>query len=521
MNLRAPHASSGRALLIAILVAIGANALLYACKTANPLIGADAWYFVGTTIRNAAEGHLGLGDLFAKRSAFDHSQPLRKLVLLFHYRFFDLDFSIEAIVGVLAAFANLGIMWQIVRPGRHSAHHAVAGCAFAAIAAVYLSLNASVVFDWPLLTLAFTGHAFVLCFLLACWWAFHGIGARRLALLAIAAFAMDVVVDDTGLVATIAAALAVVLAGLREGGWRRAWPVILTVSATYLAYALGRHWTIDPTTAPGNLARADVGALMQSLWRHMDGARSALLAPFSSAVVHPVQLRSMLGQRAQAVGVAIGLASLAAHAWFWWCAWRGRRNRAAFVATALMLLFYGLVAGILVVRVSTHALAYLWQPRYVVIYQLSILALLMMGISQLGEADEAPAARRRTWPAATLACVAIALLALQVPLSQHSWSGVRYRNANQQRAALALGTLGRRAAHRELSAEVLEDCRIHVQCRAEIARFLKANRLNIFSPAFQARNRLYPDARALPQVRSGRRGRHVQNLVEPVLRPDP
>jgi len=159
------------------------------------------------------------------------------------------------------------------------------------------------------------------------------------------------------------------------------------------------------------------------------GLRSALLAPFSSAVVHPVQLRSMLGQRAQAVGVAIGLASLAAHAWFWWCAWRGRRNRAAFVATALMLLFYGLVAGILVVRVSTHALAYLWQPRYVVIYQWSILALLMMGISQLGEADEAPAARRRTWPAATLACVAIALLALQVPLSQHSWSGVRYRNA--------------------------------------------------------------------------------------------
>jgi hypothetical protein len=507
-------------MLIAILVGIGANALLYACKTANPLIGADAWYFVGTTVRNAAEGHLGLGDLFAKRSAFDHSQPLRKLVLLFHYRFFDLDFSIEAIVGVLAAFANLGIIWRIVRPGLH-ARQALVGCVFAAIAAVYLSLNASVVFDWPLLTLAFTGHAFVLCFLLACWRAFHGIDARRLALLAIAAFAMDVVVDDTGLVATIAAALAVALAASREGSWRRAWPVVLTVSATYLAYALGRHWTIDSTMASGNLARADLGTLAQALWRHLDGAQSALLAPFSSAIVHPVQLRALLGQRAQAAGVAIGLASLAAHAWFWWCAWRGRRNRAAFVATALMLLFYGLVAGILVVRVSTHALAYLWQPRYVVIYQWSILALLMMGISQLAEADEAPAVRRRMWPAAILACAAIALLALQAPLSQHSWSGVRYRNANQQRAALALGALGRRAAHRELSADVLADCRIHVQCRAEIARFLKANRLNIFSPAFQARNRLYPNARAIPRLRAERRRRGAQNLVEPVLQPHP
>src|SRR5207342_3336927 len=118
---------------VAALVAIGANALLYACRNANPLIGADEWYFVGAIVRKAAEGTLSLGDLFAKRTAYDHSQPLHRLVLLFHYRVFDLDFSIEGIVGVLSAFANLGLMWAIVRPATRSRHPAVATWVFVAI----------------------------------------------------------------------------------------------------------------------------------------------------------------------------------------------------------------------------------------------------------------------------------------------------------------------------------------------------------------------------------------------------
>ena len=513
MITRESHASFGRAILIAILVAIGANALLYTCKTANPLIRADAWYFVGTTVRNAAEGHLTLGDLFAKRSAFDHSQPLRKLVLLFHYRFFDLDFSIEAIIGVLAAFASLGLMWKIVRPERSSRYQMVAAYAFAAIAAVYLSLNASVVFDWPLLTLAYTGHVFVLCFVFACWWAFREPDARRLAALGVAAFAMDVVADDTGLLATIATALAVVLAGSREKDWRRTWPIVLTLAAAYFAYALAWHWTGSYATASEDIAAPGFGERAKALWQRMEGTQSALLAPFSAAVAHPAQLRSLLGRPAHVASVAIGLATIAAHAWFWWTAWRGRRNRAAFVATALMLLFYGLLAGILIVRVSTHALSYLWQPRYVVFYQWNVIALLMMGISQLPAASDAESRRWKAWPAALLGCVAAMLLALQIPLSLQSWSGVRYRSANQQRSALALGALARRASHRVLSREVLADCRIHPQCRAETARFMKANHLNIFSPAFQARNRLYPDARALPRFRAKRARRSAKPIL--------
>lgn len=184
-------------------------------------------------------------------------------------------------------------------------------------------------------------------------------------------------------------------------------------------------------------------------------------------------------------------------------------------------MFYGLVVGILVVRGSRYGLDYLWQPRYVVIYQWNIVALLMMGASQLPVAGASSTPRSAGGPA-LLACVAVALLLLQLPLSRHSWSGARYRSANQQRTALSLGTMAHRAMRDEVDpSSVVVECQLQPQCKSEVVRFLKTNRLNVFSPAFQARNRLYPDARALPRWKpKGARG-GVQHLVQPVVQPHP
>lgn len=252
-------------------------------------------------------------------------------------------------MGELAAFANLGLVWGIMRPATRSRHPAVAACVFAALAAVHLSLNASVVFDWSLLTLAYTGHAFVLCLFLACWWAFNGTTPGRLAL--------------------------------------PVWPGLP------VAAALRRHLPMEHRCA-------------------VDDGR---------------------------------------------------------------------------------------QP-----------------VAGGGSVVDAALAR---WPA-LLGCVAIALLLLQLPLSRHSWSGARYRSANQQRTALSLGTMARRAMRGEAGPSSVE-CQLQPQCKSEVVRFLKANRLNVFSPAFQARNRLYPDARALPRWRPKRVRGGVQHLVQPVVQPDP
>ena len=110
----------------------------------------------------------------------------------------------------------------------------------------------------------------------------------------------------------------------------------------------------------------------------------------------------------------------------------------------------------------------------------------------------APAPGRRS--GLVVAVVATALLLLQVPLSLTSWGSVRYLSAYQQRMALQMGELARDPAHVPATcAPALVVCRYPPAKRLQVMQFLRANRLNLFSPGFQARNRLYPDATALPQ----------------------
>src|SRR3546814_14806596 len=123
--------------------------MLFPAKVANPLVASDGWAFVDGVVRKAAEGNFEWQDLFFKRGALDHSQPLRKLSLLFHYRFFDLDFSIDAIAGVSFAIVNVAILWWVARSGRRGMPPSASEYfAFTALAAVFLSLTATVVFRY-------------------------------------------------------------------------------------------------------------------------------------------------------------------------------------------------------------------------------------------------------------------------------------------------------------------------------------------------------------------------------------
>ena len=74
----------------------------------------------------------------------------------------------------------------------------------------------------------------------------------------------------------------------------------------------------------------------------------------------------------------LAIVALLLHAWFWWRAWRARWNPAVFHAVALMLLCYAMVAGIIHARVPEFGVAYLNEPRYVAMYLLADVALLLM-----------------------------------------------------------------------------------------------------------------------------------------------
>ena len=517
-----PSASPWRVIacsaLVALLACIGVNALLYTVRACNPLVSADDWLFVDWIVRRAADGQLTVGDLFVKRGFFDHSQPLRKLILLFHYRYFDLDFGIAALIGVMTAFANLGMLWLLVRHGGEGRTRPtmLAMAAFAAMSAVYLSLNVPVLFNWSLLTLAFTSHAFILLFLVTTWWAYRDPRPWPLATLFASALAMDIVTDAVGLITTVAALLALVVFLVKDRRLSAASRASLAMLVGYVVCALIRASISVEDIPSKGFFESPLGTRLSGLIGNGWHVFSALRIPLIASVAHRTQLAWMLGGHGAAAEIAILLALLAAHGWFWWRAWRGRHNAAAFVAVGIMLMFYGTVLAILVVRIGLANPEYLWKPRYVVSYSWNIVALLLMAISQLPRVGETAEGRLPAIPAlrkagkGVLLLAIVALLGIQVPLSVHSWKTVDYHSVWIQRRAMWLDEL---ASHKMKGGQPCVAGSHGCGDLVNVSRFLRDHRLSVFSRSFRARNRLYPNAEALPHGRLDVRARRATSKI--------
>jgi hypothetical protein len=491
----------GGLLITCAIAIVCANALVYAARQANPLIMSDEWAYLDGFVRKAAGSELTLSDFFAKRFALDHAQPLRRAVLYVHYRWFGLDYGIQALAGVLFAFANLVLFWKIAAPDDDGQRRqAWFRLAFLALAAVYLSLNAGTIYTWPLLTLGFSSHFFVLACLLSAWKANIDGTRRSAAILFAAALAMDVVADDTGLLVSIALVLATILWRWRRNAMRGAamapalWNMVLPVAVAYAAHRAFHFVATQGAVAAYPLAdQFSAGNILHSLHERMPGLLVGLHVPLVAAIAQKSKLAWMLGSGATVAEWVVFAAMALAHAWFWRRAWSGPTGRAGYVAMVLMLYLYGALAGILVGRASLYGADYFWQPRYVFLYQWGVVALLLMAIDAVSRAS-ADAARTGGVPRlATVAC-AIALLALQCCLATATWGGARYSSGFQRKLARQIGEL---AAHPERvpkkCAPALIVCRYPLEQRKELVRFLQENKLNVFSPDFQARYRLYPE----------------------------
>jgi len=187
---------------------------------------------------------------------------------------------------------------------------------------------------------------------------------------------------------------------------------------------------------------------------------------------------------------------LLGHAWFWWVALRSRASlpphhtRTRRVAVALMLLFYGTLAGIALQRVPAFGIDYLHQPRYVLFYQLNLAALGLMGYSAF--MHWTPASRARQIAAVALLAVLVPLGLLQWQLSLRSWGQAKYLSQYVEGAALTMGRLAIDPAAEVECADILRICDFPVHKRQEMMELLLNYRLNLFNPSFQSMYRLRP-----------------------------
>ena len=481
-------------LLFGLLIAAAvANALAFSATTAGWIPVSDNWYFLDRIVYPYAHGGLHPSDLLVKRGPFDHSQPLRRLLLLANYEWFDLDFRVEAIFAVLAGIGALALLgWAIRRELR--AGMPVSGLAFVAFAAIYFSLSSPVVFTWSLLTLGFTSHLFLFLWLLAACRVLEVASPSRVSVLVLCSFLFGLVSDDTALIATVAVVMAALLDGWRNRAGR---PAALLIAACVVG--IGLYLVFYKVVAPANVAidartTALQGVHGGGLVAQANQAWQWVLVPLSSALVHKVTLKAWFGADAGGIAtVSIGIACALAHLWFWRKALTGDRNRTAFMAITIMLMFYGLVAGIVVGRVSEFGSNYLWQPRYGFIYRWHVLALLMMLIAQWPGMQRQR--RGEGWSARFAVAIVLAVVALQLPLSMEAWESAKYiRHANSgfARQLLSMGS-GDAMRAPEKCAVQLTVCKFDDARRQRVIGFLRERHLSVFSPEVRERND-YPNS---------------------------
>lgn len=461
-----------------------AQAAVLVAGLANPLVYSDNWTFIDTFLRVALEQGAGVGDLLVKRAGVDHAQPLNKLLMLANARWGGLDFSLEAWFALACAAATWAMLWRARR--RDQGRGAMPRAATAWMALVLVALVAPVHVDVIAYPMVLMFHAQLLLSVLALHAAWRvAQGARPWGLL-LAGTACGIAGDNAAIVLFAAAAMALALAGWRGAAprpGRAAGWLLLVLVACRLAYALLGE--VRGSTNPA----FDVGlgvrlAALAAQWRD---AWAWLATPLTGGLLSKPVLQALAGDHWQSARTVLALGFVAAHLAFWWRALRVRAGGTWFVAVALMLLFYGLVAGLLYGRVFLRGAVFLDQGRYAIFYQVGLVALLLMAAAPGAVATGR--ARLAAWAAA--ACVLLA----QVPMGLVAHDAVpAHRAAYRHMAASMAAVAADPRAPPADCAVGIDVCVFAEPVRVALMAMLVEHRLNLFSPAFRAR---HPDLAAV------------------------
>lgn len=472
-----------RYLLVGLCTALAINALAFAASTAIPLPAADAWHFLDTFVRKALQGELQLTDFFAQRGPGDHSQPLHRLVLLGHLGMFDLDFRIEALVGIVLGVVTCSILsMTLVRANGKG--DAVTFLGAASIFAVGLSLNATNIYTWSLVSLIWISLLLaVLYWMLAALPLRNG---RYIAGMTLATFAMALALDELAF-PVFAAAVAALL--FRDGPRRPQRSLLLLLGGG--AGLVAARWTIH------QMASAAADAAGEGRFSQMidvllgPGSWRLLVGPLSDSLVHQEHLVTWFPSSSTLVQIAIALVLGLLHLAFWWRVFASReraRDTVFVIAVSMMLFFYASIAGIALSRVTEFGIEYVHQPRYTAVYQLNVIALILMfaGVRRRSGAEGAN-------PGATKGAVLVflvAVLVLQWPIADRAWTNAKYIRNYSQEAAVALAKLGADPGIQPAPKcpSILTVCNQPPDVRARILGLLKDNRLSIYSARFREAN---------------------------------
>jgi len=473
------------------------NVVLYSRAAATPLVQADAWYFLENFLVRYFNGSLSLLDLFMQRGDGDHAQPLQKLILLFHTRYFDMDFGIEGLIGTA-----IGVLWccAVAREMRRGApaDPLRSGVSWACIGLVFalgLSLNSTNIYTWPLATLGFIPLLLgTLYFSLL----MTQLEQHRPAIVLLLTALLGLCIDEIAMVVVLASFLACIpLLGVDR---RRK---IMVLAAGVVGLILARVFLAWVSHQSGNeVSMPEAKAPLLDMLFTTEALRG-LLIPFSDSLLHPEHFDRLFPGAQSKAFMACAVSVTALHIYFWcvvFVSWlRLEYGRTLAMATFLMLLAYGLTAGIIISRVPIFDWNYLHQPRYVMSYQISLVAIAVLFQHRLCLALSAGSRAWRWTERLCIVGVIVGVLIVQCVVSKANWGLPRYLSPYWQNAALSMQTLASDPQREPGNCpDIMSVCHYGADQREQLMGLLVEKQLNIFSPAFQMRYRLYPSLANIP-----------------------
>lgn len=472
-------------LLVAVLALL--HAARYAQEVAIPVVTDDSWYFLDAFVQPDLENRLSWREFFRKREQSDHSQPLHRVQLWLNTALYDLDFKVEALVGIagMALCVLLLMRWMQRQRGIGPEREPLRLDQAAILALVPLclaSVNPREGFTWSLMTLFYL----VLPILLLCC-----IEVTRLRPLRsfVWMWLLLLALDGAGVLGGAALCGALLLQLFKGGPRGRVLCTMLAILVAMLSYKLLYAWLLPmPQSAPASL----------TLWQQLlDPAAQVwrwFITPASASVAHYTHLQVLWPERVWQLQVLLGVLMLGLHALFWWSVLRKPMHALTVVAVALVLFSYGVVLGVIISRVPDYGTGYLEQQRYVVFYQLANLGLLLQWWALRLAQPPAPASRLQWLRSAAPLLVLAVFAGWQLHLSQVAWREAVYVREFSDNLAQTIYCLGE---HPQLEQPQcppnLQACGWTPGVRNRLVQLLREHQLNVYSEDFQRRHGISPD----------------------------
>lgn len=457
---------------------MAAFVLVTVWENTSPVIQGDNWYYADTLIKHYQDGELSIQDIFTKREG-DNSQPVNRLILLGVTRWFQMDLAVQGVLGVFIIICCVLLLsWLAMRESVPVTNVPwISACLPLGFALIMFSLNSTGFFSWPLvITLMSLGTLGGVAYL---YFVSGANGSYQWMWIALAASMALVVLDTFGNLMVLASILLLMHRAMLNGVRKRvdALTSAGAAAAVFVAYGYFYHRITGVQSSP--LTPENLLAAINYIEAHLDGAWKVLVVPFSIVVFEP------LGRHDWLWVLLVPLAALMwlGHVWFWKQYFRHHDKRLAFLASGLMLYFYGTVAGMMVDRIPKYGFDYVFQPRYIAFYELQLVALLLMGVTVF------PYSARAVRMGSAIVVLMCMIFVLDIYFGARAWITAPYTHKFDTNMIRQIDQLAADpAVVPQGCLPQITPCRWPLQRRTEVLDVLRSGGFNVFSPDFRRRH---------------------------------